>query len=294
VPDLVDRGIAGSAAVGMEQFALELCSGLQGAGIPGVRRRVVRLDTFIPDQRGRLPIREPSGPVSTEWVGVPALSLDTCRFHACSLPNVHLNVTLCLPFVYAKTRRGWTRRLPGRSEHPSERWEVVSHSGTRALVGSRNLLVGTVVQEIAVLVAGTGGRTVKLRRIRTGPMPGSAGGQIFRPMSFLVTAVLAVSLAGCGRASTTPGIAAKVHGQVTGLAQQCAGLPRARPYPVEVTLRRGDRLLARQTQLGSHTYRFSEPPGTYVVTTNQSYVVPVTVRLRAGQVVHADLWAACS
>jgi hypothetical protein len=135
---------------------------------------------------------------------------------------------------------------------------------------------------------------MKLRRIPTGPLSGSAGGPICRPMFCLVTAVLAVWLAGCGSASTTPGVSRAVHGEVTGLAQQCAGLPRARPYPVEVTLRKGGRLLARQTKLGSHTYRFSEPPGTYVVTTNQSYVVPVKVRLRAGQVVHADLWAACS
>ena len=135
---------------------------------------------------------------------------------------------------------------------------------------------------------------MKLRRVRTGPMSASAGGRIFRPKLFLATAAIAVTLAGCGRASTTPRVSTTVDGEVTGLAQQCAGLPRARPYPVEVTLRKGGRLLARQTKLGSHAYRFSEPPGTYVVTTNQSYAVPVTVRLRAGQVVHADLWAACS
>jgi len=113
-------------------------------------------------------------------------------------------------------------------------------------------------------------------------------------MTFVVIAVLAVSLAGCGRPSTIPRVSATGDGEVTGLAQQCAGLPRARPHPVEVTLRNSDHVLARHTGLGSHTYRFSEPPGTYVVTTNQSYVVPVTVRLRARQVVHADLWADCS
>jgi hypothetical protein len=135
---------------------------------------------------------------------------------------------------------------------------------------------------------------VKPRRRGTAPASRSAGGLVFRPMFFLVTGVLAVSLAGCGRASATPGVATTVQGEVTGLAQQCTGLPRARPAPVEVTLRLGDRLPARETELGSHAHRFSEPPGSYVVTTNQSYVVPVTVRLRAGRVVHADLWAACS
>jgi hypothetical protein len=135
---------------------------------------------------------------------------------------------------------------------------------------------------------------VKPRRSGSGPVSGPPGGLIFRPMFFLVTAVLAVSLAGCDRASTTPRVSTTVDGEVTGLAQQCTGLPRARPSPVEVTLRGGNRLPARETELGSHTYRFSEPPGSYVVTTNQSYVVPVTVRLRAGRVVHADLWAACS
>ena len=125
-------------------------------------------------------------------------------------------------------------------------------------------------------------------------MAGSAGERTLGPMLALVTAVLVVSLPGCGRASTTPNVSAPVDGEVTGLAQQCTGPAKALPFPVEVTVRRGGRLLARQTRLGSHAYRFSEPPGTYVVTTNQSYVVPVTVHLRAGQVVHADLWAACS
>lgn len=135
---------------------------------------------------------------------------------------------------------------------------------------------------------------MKPRRRATESVPGSAGGVIFRPMFLLVTAVLAVSLAGCGGPSTIPTVSAIVDSEVTGLAQQCAGPARARPFPVKVTLRKGDYVLARQTGLGSHTYRFSEPPGTYVVTTNQSYVVPVTVRLRVRQVVHADLWAACS
>ena len=159
---------------------------------------------------------------------------------------------------------------------------------------ARNLWVGPAVQETGVLGDGAGGRAVKLRRRRPGPVAGSDGGRAFRPMLSLVTAALAVSLAGCGRASTTPKVTTPVDGEVTGLAQQCAGLPRARPSPVEVTVRKGGRLLARETQLASHVYRFSEPAGTYVVTTNQSYVVPVTVRLRAGRVVHADLWAACS
>jgi len=81
VPDPVDRGIAGSAAVSMEQLALNFRSRLEGAGIPGVRRRVSRLDPIIPDERGGVPIREPTGRVSTEWVAVPALSLHVSSLH---------------------------------------------------------------------------------------------------------------------------------------------------------------------------------------------------------------------
>lgn len=109
----------------------------------------------------------------------------------------------------------------------------------------------------------------------------------------LVTVAFAVAVTGCSSASTSPKVSQQAHGVITGLAQECSGSPVVPPHPVEVALHQGDRLIVRQTQLGSHTYRFSEPPGTYVVTSNQSYVVPITVTLRAGKVAHADLMAAC-
>jgi hypothetical protein len=108
-----------------------------------------------------------------------------------------------------------------------------------------------------------------------------------------VSFCLALCITGSGNAAATskpetmPGI-------ITGLAQQCTGAPGEPKHPVQVILLRGSEVVVRRTKLGSHTYRFSEPPGRYKVTTNQSYVIPVKVTLRSGHVAHADLLSDCS
>ena len=110
----------------------------------------------------------------------------------------------------------------------------------------------------------------------------------------LFALALTFTLAGCSSSSTAPKIPRSVDGVVTGLAQACSGPPTAPAHPVVVTIHQGDRLVAQQTRLGSHVYRFSEPPGTYVVGTNQSNAVPITVTLQAGTIVQADLISDCS
>lgn len=96
-PDSVhNRATVGSVCIrmGVEQLALGFRSRRKLAGVPGVRRRIGRLDPVIPDERGRITIREPSGVVSTERIAIPALGLAWGVLHAYSLPVVHLNVTL--------------------------------------------------------------------------------------------------------------------------------------------------------------------------------------------------------
>ena|SRR5664280_486373 len=110
----------------------------------------------------------------------------------------------------------------------------------------------------------------------------------------LISATAAVALAGCGSTSTTPSIATPRSGVITGMAEQCSGLPGQPAHQVEILVYRDHRVVAHEAKLGSHTYRFSLPPGQYEVTTDQSYVVPANITLRSGQVVHADLRATCN
>jgi len=103
---------------------------------------------------------------------------------------------------------------------------------------------------------------------------------------------VAAALAGCGGTSATH-VAAQRHGVITGLAVQCSGPPGQPAHQVRVIVYRGHRIVAQQTRLGSFTYRFVLSPGQYTVTTDQSYVVPVNISLRQGQLVRADLFSSC-
>ena len=82
-------------------------------------------------------------------------------------------------------------------------------------------------------------------------------------------------------------------GVLLGVAQQCSGLPGVPAHPVQVIVYRDGRVVVEQTKLGSHNFKFSLPAGQYRVTTNQSYAVPVDVRLQSGNVAHASVEAAC-
>jgi hypothetical protein len=109
----------------------------------------------------------------------------------------------------------------------------------------------------------------------------------------LISVPAAVALAGCGSTSSTSPVAAQRPGVITGVAEQCSGLPRQPAHQVEVIVYRDHRVFAHQAKLGSHTYRFSLPSGQYEVTSDQSYVVPANISLRQGQRVHADLISSC-
>jgi hypothetical protein len=101
----------------------------------------------------------------------------------------------------------------------------------------------------------------------------------------------ALAVASCG-SSTTP--RASPHlGALLGEADQCSGLPGGPAYPVQVIVYRGRHVVVRQTKLGSHRFKFALPAGQYRVTTNQTYAVPVNVKLQSGQVAHASIEAAC-
>ena len=99
-------------------------------------------------------------------------------------------------------------------------------------------------------------------------------------------------IAGCG--GTSPKTAATHAGVLEGVAGECSGPPGLPAHPVQVIVYRDSRVVVKQTTLGTHQFKFSLPAGQYRVTTNQSYVVPVSVTLQSGRTAHAAvLSAAC-
>ena len=77
-------------------------------------------------------------------------------------------------------------------------------------------------------------------------------------------AALIVSLGACGSA---PGHSA-ARGTITGTAAACAGPPRVAQRPVTVFAWRGNRIVTTQvvhSKVGGGRYRFSLPPGRYLI-----------------------------
>jgi hypothetical protein len=99
---------------------------------------------------------------------------------------------------------------------------------------------------------------------------------------------LMIVLAACGSQATT----GQHLAVLLGTAGECSGPANQPSRPVQVIVYRGSHVVVKQTKLGSHSFRFSLPPGTYRVTTDQSSVVPVNVVLRSGLVAHAAVLSA--
>jgi len=93
-------------------------------------------------------------------------------------------------------------------------------------------------------------------------------GQRLTDMNRIPAAVAAMALiAGLGACGSDPGHAA-ARGTITGLATACAGPPRAGPRPVTVFAWRGNRIVTTQVvhvKAGGGHYRFSLPPGRYLI-----------------------------
>ena len=106
-----------------------------------------------------------------------------------------------------------------------------------------------------------------------------------------VCVAAAFTIASCG-SSTTP--TASPHlGVLLGVADQCSGPAGEPAHPVQVIVYRDGHVVVKQTKLGSHRFKFSLPAGQYKVTTNQSYAVPVNVKVQSGQVAHASIFSSC-
>lgn len=109
------------------------------------------------------------------------------------------------------------------------------------------------------------------------------------PLALLLTAAMAT---GCG--GTSPQVSRTSPGLVTGIAAMCSGPAGLPPHLVETKMLQGKRVVAHQALFGNRPFRLLVPPGKYIVTSDQSYAVPVQVTVRSGMATHADVNSACS
>jgi hypothetical protein len=109
-----------------------------------------------------------------------------------------------------------------------------------------------------------------------------------RPLGITLVCLLALAAA-CGSSTSTPGV-------ITGTATPCVGattLYAYRKIPVRVTLAKWSQVVAHQSGHGSMTYRFSEAPGQFQVSSDQSGTSPVSVAVHSGETTRVDLNAHC-
>ena len=110
----------------------------------------------------------------------------------------------------------------------------------------------------------------------------------FRRLLLVMLVPLSGITAGCSANSAAgPGV-------ITGTANPCIGAPTvSSPHGVEAEVFGDGHLLAHRTSIGTHAFRFSVPPGSYTVTSNQSYATPVHVSVESGKTVAVQVLSAC-
>jgi hypothetical protein len=112
----------------------------------------------------------------------------------------------------------------------------------------------------------------------------------------IVMAGLIAFAAGCDT-DTMPGAAAgSAEGKITGTATPCVGATSVRALrriPVRVTLSEGSRTVADESGRGSVHYVFSESPGQYRLSSDQSATTPRIVVVHAGVTSRVDLVSSC-
>lgn len=123
--------------------------------------------------------------------------------------------------------------------------------------------------------------------------PGEQDWSVNRRLRWPAPLALGGLLAACGGAATTT-----ASGVVTGVATPCVSLAtneaQIANIPVRVTIAKSSTTIANQTVRGSHTYRFTLPPGHYEVTSDAlGGGHPVSVNVNAGEVVRANLISVC-
>ena len=104
---------------------------------------------------------------------------------------------------------------------------------------------------------------------------------------------LVASLGACGSDLGHPA----ARGTITGIAAACAGLPGVAQRPVTVFAWRGNRIVTTQTVLhfkaGGGHYRFSLPPGRYLIGAPRSGTESRLVVLHPHQTVTVNFPSQC-
>jgi hypothetical protein len=108
--------------------------------------------------------------------------------------------------------------------------------------------------------------------------------------------LVAIAASGCGSTTESGKASSTQPGTVTGVASPCGSLATKAEYAqraVQVLLSAHSKVVASETVTGTHIFKFTEPPGSYVLTSHQSYVHPVTVILHTGKTTQVNLYANC-
>ena len=111
----------------------------------------------------------------------------------------------------------------------------------------------------------------------------------FRQLLLAVLVPLGGMAAGCSAISAAAPVV------IAGTAIPCTGGPTVdSPRDVEAEVFRDGHLFAHRTSIGTHDFEFSVPPGSYTVTSNQSYATPVHVSVVSGKTVAVRVLSDCS
>ena len=116
--------------------------------------------------------------------------------------------------------------------------------------------------------------------------------------SFAAALAVVALTSGCGSAASLPSTTERIQtGVVSGVAAPCEGPWRPQTQyeaiPVLVQLVKNSRVVAMQTVVGSHIFRFAASPGEYVVRSNQSATSPAPVTITAGATTTVNIYSAC-
>lgn len=113
----------------------------------------------------------------------------------------------------------------------------------------------------------------------------------------IMALLLACAACGGGSSNSVSTTAPPARGIVSGVASPCEGpaMPQGlyRAVKVHVHLFKSTRVIAEQTETGSHTFRFVVPPGNYVVSSNQSATTPTAVTIKPGKTRTVNLYSRC-
>lgn len=161
----------------------------------------------------------------------------------------------------------------------ADAWQPSGDAGSRAV---STVAYGTLGLPLSRISPG-----VRRKRVRVS----------FRRSVGVALPIIALASGCATTASSTSDTGTTLFGIISGVASPCEGPALSQQaldaIKVRVQLIEKTRVIAVQTVTGSHNYRFYTPTGTYVVRSNQSATIPMTVTVMTGQTRTVNLYSGC-